>query len=602
MKLKFTRFKLTQQVFTVILVAVFFPLLLAGLLLVNINQHAVRKEFYYSGKVTLDNVNYRLNSSIEIPTYNLKFLTNFIINPSLQLSKEEIESFMEYMVYSVPQIKSIEIYSSKNIPVMSYNPDNIQTFNFLDFDSNTFVYVNKFQGELIITLYYKVPENVLGYKVVKANLDPGVMQDVIFDDVSAINRYIKIINSQGYVAFAYPDYKTEIYDNPEFSIPEKILKESKVGEVILFGPRKNQPAFFYKVPDSNLSIVIYTPENVTYYGIILARQRILITLAIAAFISVLLGFIYVNALNRNFRQLIKAVNAIAQGKYTRKIRLIKGFFTPYEIVYLANEFNAMAKTVHLTLNALQEANEKLAQIDKLKSNLIDTVSHELRTPLTSIKGYTSRLMRQDVEIPEDLRKKSLRVIKEQADRLSRMVEDLLVIPDLESSVLRVYPDQVDIVPVIERSIASFKDKQHKEIVLYVPEEVPIITIDPDRLEQVIVNLVSNAVKYSYPESPVTINVDVFEDQNSLAIEVINECDPISEDVLQSLFEKFKRLDDNLTRTTRGSGLGLFISKGLVNAMGGEITLSYTDKFKAILSLPISQEKSDTDDLDGSLQE
>ncbi|MEW5820345.1 MAG: ATP-binding protein [Cyanobacteriota bacterium] len=587
MNIRIKRFRLTHQVITVFLVAVFFPLFIAGMLLVSINQHAVKKELDYSGKVTLDNINYRLSSSVEIPTYNLKFLSNLIINQSLNLSKEEIESFMQYMTLSVPQIKSIEIYSSQNEAVLSYNPENLQTFNFLDFDSDNFVFVQRNQGVQIITLYCKVPENLLGYKVIKANLDNSTMQDVIFNEMSSIDRYVRIINNEGYVVFAYPKEKTEIDSNEIYAVPEDILKESKVGEVIPFGPFKNQPALFYKVPNSNLSIIIYTPQNVTYYGIILARQRILITLAFAAIISIFLGSIYVNALNRNFRQLIKAVNAIAEGKYERRIRLIKGYFTPYEIVYLANEFNAMAEKIRFTLKALQEANEQLAQLDKLKSNLIDTVSHELRTPLTSIRGYTSRLMRQDVEIPEDLRKKSLKVIKEQAERLSRMVEDLLVIPDLESSAIKVYMDEIDIVPIIERSIDSFKSKQHsKEITLYVPENLPTIFLDPDRFEQVIVNLIGNAVKYSYPNSPIIVNIDVFEEENKLVLEVINECDPIQNELLQTLFEKFKRLDDNLTRTTRGSGLGLFISKGLIETMGGSIRLEYKEKFKAIIELPL----------------
>ena len=146
---------MTQQVIAVFLVAVFFPLFLAGVLLVNINQHAVRKELYYSAKVTLDNVNYRLSSSIEIPAYNLKFLANMIVNQSLKLSKEEIESFMEYMVYSVPQIKSIEIYSSQNIPIMGFNPENLQTFNFLDFDSDTFVYVQKKEGKQLLIYSFR---------------------------------------------------------------------------------------------------------------------------------------------------------------------------------------------------------------------------------------------------------------------------------------------------------------------------------------------------------------------------------------------------------------------------------------------------------------
>ena len=82
-------------------------------------------------------------------------------------------------------------------------------------------------------------------------------------------------------------------------------------------------------------------------------------------------------------------------------------------------------------NQIQQANEQLAKLDELKSNLIDTVSHELRTPLTNIKGYTSRLIRNDASLDPEIKLKSLRVIKQQADRLGRMVEDLLVIPDLE---------------------------------------------------------------------------------------------------------------------------------------------------------------------------
>lgn len=591
MSLKLKRFKLTQQVIVVFIIAVFLPLLIAGFLLVNINQHSVRKELYYSAKVTLDNVNYRLLSSIDIPTYNLKFIANLITNKSLKLSKQEILSLIQYIVYSVPQIRSIEIYSNKNVPVMSYNPDNLQSFDFLDFESETFIIVQKNGNQQIITLYCKVPKNIYDYKVIKANLNNNVMQEVIFSNISFVNRYIRVVNAEGYVVFAYPQKKTEIDSDHRFAVPPNILKESKVGEVVRFGPFKNQPALFYKVPNSNLSIIIYTPQSVTFYGIMLARQRILIVLALAAVLSIILGFIYVSALNRNIRQLIKAVYAIALGNYSRKIRLIKGYFTPYELVFLADEFNAMADKINSTLKALKEANDKLAQLDKLKSNLIDTVSHEFRTPLTSIMGYTSRLMRHDIEIPEELRKKSLKVIKEQAERLNRMVDDLLVIPDLESSMLRFYTDNIELIPILERSIAYFKNKKpNTEVILYIPENIPTINTDPDRLEQVMVNLISNAMKYSYDDTNIIVNVDVLKDNNSIQIDFINECDPISEEVLSTLFDKFKRLDDNLTRTTRGSGLGLYISKGIVEAMGGEILLKYDDKFKATIILPITNEK------------
>lgn len=587
MKIKFHRFKLTHQFIAVFIIVVFIPLIIAGFLLVNINQHAVRKELYYSAKVTLDNVNYRLLSSVDIPYYYLKFLANLVVTSSQSLSQNEIRSFMEYMVYSVPQIKSIEVYSEENKSVLAFNPENLQTYNFLDFETDYYLFVNKKDDAQIITLYAKVPKNDFGYKIIKANLDNSIMQDVIFSNISAIDRYVRIINSQGYVVFAYPEEKTEIDTDDRFSVPENILKESKPGEVVRFGPFKNQPALFYKVPSSNLSIIIYTPQSVTYYGIIMAKKRILITLIFAALISVFLGLIYVRELNKNFRQLIKAVNAIEQGKYTRKVRLIKTLLTPYELVYLTNEFNAMAQKVHTTLKDLQDANDKLAELDKLKSNLIDTVSHELRTPLTSIRGYTSRLLRKDVQIPEDIREKSLRVIKEQSERLSRLVEDLLVIPDIETSVLRVYYDNVDILSVINKSILYFKSKKNeRDIKVYYPENIPTIITDPDRLEQVMINLISNAIKYSYPDTPVSINIDLLDEENKLTIDVINDCEAISEKVLLTLFEKFKRLDDDMTRTTRGSGLGLFITKGIVEAIGGTINLKYTDKFIATVTLPL----------------
>ncbi|MGD9580880.1 MAG: ATP-binding protein, partial [Vampirovibrionia bacterium] len=91
------------------------------------------------------------------------------------------------------------------------------------------------------------------------------------------------------------------------------------------------------------------------------------------------------------------------------------------------------------------------------------------------------------------------------------------------------------------------------------------------------------------DAPRKYNIDVFEDLNKIVLEVIKESEEISDEVLQTLFEKFKRLDDNLTRTTRGSGLGLFITKGLIEAMGGTIQLKFDEKFKAIIELPIIQE-------------
>ena len=244
------------------------------------------------------------------------------------------------------------------------------------------------------------------------------------------------------------------------------------------------------------------------------------------------------------------------------------------IIFLAFEFNRMANEIHKSYIQLKKNNVELKQLNEFRSNLIDTVSHELRTPLTSIQGYTSRLMRQDIVIDEETRQKSLRIIKEQSERLKRLIEDLLTIPDIEGMRLRTKVEQVWIPEVLEEAKILIKNKDHKEIEFNISEDFPLVDADKDRLIQVFVNLLENAAKYANEGSKIVVDATTHE--KVAKIYVKNDCNVIPPEKLNRLFEKFVRLDDNTTRTTRGTGLGLFIVKGLVEAMNGTIKL-YSDE-------------------------
>ena len=200
----------------------------------------------------------------------------------------------------------------------------------------------------------------------------------------------------------------------------------------------------------------------------------------------------------------------------------------------------------------------------------DTVSHEFRTPLTSIQGYTSRLLRKDIQIDEETRQKSLKVIKRQSERLKRMIEDLLVIPDIEGARLNFNLQPLPINSVIESSIFLVKNDSEREIINNIENCSIEILADNDRIEQVFVNLIENAVKYAPETSPITLDYEVSEDK--VVVSVKNDYELIPREKLKTLFDKFTRIDDKTTRTTRGTGLGLYIVKGLVEAMGGEIRL------------------------------
>ena len=151
-----------------------------------------------------------------------------------------------------------------------------------------------------------------------------------------------------------------------------------------------------------------------------------------------------------------------------------------------------------------------------------------------------------------------------------MIEDLLVIPDIEGARLNFNMQNIPINSVIESAIMLVKNDSRKEIVNNIKDSVIEIVADSDRIEQVFVNLIENAIKYSKGDTPVILDYEIQEEY--LVVSVKNDYDVIPREKLKTLFDKFTRVDDSTTRTTRGTGLGLFIVKGLVEAMGGEIRL------------------------------
>ena len=161
----------------------------------------------------------------------------------------------------------------------------------------------------------------------------------------------------------------------------------------------------------------------------------------------------------------------------------------------------------------------------------------------------------------------------------------MVIPDIEGERLNFELSPVSISPVIENSIILVKNDNNRQIINNVVCDIDVMG-NMDRLEQVFVNLIENAVKYSKGESPVTIDYELHE--NRLVVSIKNDYDIIPREKLKTLFDKFARVDDSTTRTTRGTGLGLYIVKGLVEAMGGEIRIYSNEEcgFCVKLYLPL----------------
>jgi len=540
--IKFKRLKIAEQILVVLLGAVIIPMAISGFIINNINQQSMRSQLRESAvlitNMVSEEVDVFVNSSLN-ELNQISFAMDYL-NRGIGAKKRYLKNVLK----NSPEFKDLTILST---------PEELAELH----DYN--------HTHSAVSIYTTTKDK----KFLVATFDVDFAKNKLFRSLSEDKRQIFVLSSDGKLIASH-NYKEKDFQNTIKLLPKK-LKENKP---IIFGNIKNQPLVYLKKTSPDITIIVNTTKGVTRKAINENRFKIILAILVTSLTVIFVVGLYTYYLYINIRQLFKGIIAISKGNYQRRIRLLTNVFTPYEIVFLAFEFNRMANQIHKSYIKLQKNNAELKSLNEFRSNLIDTVSHEFRTPLTSIQGYTSRLLRQDIIIDEETRQKSLRTIKQQSERLSRMVEDLLVIPDIEGAKIRTKLEPIWLNKIVESSTMLVK-KEEKEIINQIPEDFPLVMADKDRLEQVFVNLLENACKYSSENTPIIVKAS--HDEDFIKIKIENDCTVIPKQKLQKLFEKFTRIDDKTTRTTRGTGLGLFIVKGLVEAMDGEIKLSSTQK-------------------------
>ena len=207
--------------------------------------------------------------------------------------------------------------------------------------------------------------------------------------------------------------------------------------------------------------------------------------------------------------------------------------------------------------------------DKKYTDFISTVSHELRTPLTSIMGFADTLLTSGEMLSEEQKRKFLLIIKEQSKRLINMVENLLVVSKIQNSNEKLVYKSVDANELITKILQLIKIQfSDRNFIVDLKNDLPLILVDTDKFQQIFINLVENALKYSSEE--VVVKTDY--DSENVYISVIDKGVGILDDDKSKIFEKFSRLDTPLTRKTQGSGLGLYIVKKTVEKMEGKISV------------------------------
>ena len=212
------------------------------------------------------------------------------------------------------------------------------------------------------------------------------------------------------------------------------------------------------------------------------------------------------------------------------------------------------------------------RLDEAKTELVATVSHELRTPLSAVFGAAKTLMHRDSDMASDERVALLKMIADQTERLSQIADEFLLASRLEAGELPVSRVHVDLVELAQESIKAMRARapEGTTFELRSHEDMPPADADPEKVGQVLVNLLDNAIKYSPNGGLVTVSVTAGDRRVQLAVRDPGLGIPRSEQ--ERVFEKFYRVDPNLVHGVRGTGLGLYISRELVKRMHGQMGL------------------------------
>ncbi len=203
----------------------------------------------------------------------------------------------------------------------------------------------------------------------------------------------------------------------------------------------------------------------------------------------------------------------------------------------------------------------------VQDEFIATVSHEMRTPLTSIRGFSQTLLNSWDKIDEENKKKFVKIIEEQSNRLINLIENILTVSKLSTDkpLMRAVDVNSDIEKTLPIIIQKYPNHHFKKDF---KNDLPPSRLDDEKFQQIMTNLLDNACKYSEEGSTITVTTSIANEQ--IIIRVKDEGVGIPKEDTDKIFEKFIRLENHLTSKTQGNGLGLYITKNLVESMGGKI--------------------------------
>ena len=280
------------------------------------------------------------------------------------------------------------------------------------------------------------------------------------------------------------------------------------------------------------------------------------------------------------RQLARAIGAASARVMIASV-VRREVISPQEVMEILDEASQIkeysrrleqkSKELEAATAELRSANDRLLQLDKLKDDFIATVSHELRTPLTSIRSF-SEILRDVPDLGTEERGQFLDIVVKESERLTRLINDILDMSKIEAGKMEWHVTRFDLDELVEDAVAATSGvyrERRVEVELRLARNLPPVEADRDRLQQVLINLLSNAAKF-VPDDGGHVVVETLWHSGEVALSLADNGPGIPEAHLSAVFEKFHQVGDTLTNKPKGTGLGLTICRHILEHFGGRI--------------------------------
>lgn len=289
--------------------------------------------------------------------------------------------------------------------------------------------------------------------------------------------------------------------------------------------------------------------------------------------SAVFSFLVARKTTRRLESLTQAADALRSGDYATRVPVVG----EDEVAQLQTDFNAMAENLEGTLRDLQTERDRVAALLQSRRELVASVSHELRTPVATVRGYLDAVQGHAAVLPESARQ-DLAVMERELLRLQRLIDDLFTLSQTEAGGLALTLQPVDAGDVVHRRVETYAplawQRERVDIVAEVAPDLPQALADPGRLDQVLVNLLRNALRHTPPGGIIAVVASAQPD--AVCIEVRDTGEGIPPEELPRIWERFyrgeaARAEDARQGIEPGAGLGLALVKELVEAMGGTVS-------------------------------